>query len=113
MNMHTTPIRCTCPTCGGYIGEIPNPDKVREVLTSQERVVFDELMKAMPEGVDTITLATALFGPKQGVEEHKINHAMVLVSRLRRSIERFGYMIPRNKALHRGTYKIVPMEAGA
>lgn len=113
MNAQTQIVRCTCPTCGGYIGEVPSPDKVREVLSQQERIVFDALVDAMPLGVDKITLAIRLFGADRGIQDRKINQAAVLISKLRRTLQRFGYHIPRNMASERAVYKLVPMEAGA
>lgn len=105
--------RYCCPTCGGYIGEVPNPDKVREVLSQQERIVFDALVEAMPLGLDKITLAIRLFGEDRGIQDRKINQAAVLISKLRRTLERFGYHIPRNMASERAVYKLLPLQAGA
>lgn len=113
MNAQTQIVRCTCPTCGGYIGEVPIPDKVREVLPSLDRMAFDVLAGSMPLGVDKVTLSTHLFGEKHGITEAKIHHTAVVVSRLRKALERFGYHIPRNTATERAVYKLVPMEAGA
>lgn len=106
----TTP--CTCPTCGGYMGEAAPLEAVREALTGRERRVFDALEEAGAGGITTVDLSIKLFGSECGCSERKMHYTTELISFLRKRLEPFGYCVPRNKALNRGKYRIIPMEAG-
>lgn len=106
-------ISVVCPCCGGHLGELPEPDKVRRCLSPQELRVFDVLLKAGPDGLDKIALSTALLGETRGVSERGLNHVSKLVSRVRRKLDQYGYHIQRNPPLKHGVYRIIPEEACA
>lgn len=98
----------TCPTCGGHLGELPEPDKVRACLSPQELSLFDVLLKAGPDGMDKIALSQALHGDKRGTTERSLNQTRTLVARVRRKLDQYGYHIQRNPPLKHGVYRIIP-----
>lgn len=103
-------ISVTCPCCGGSLGELPEPEKVRNCLSPTERKAFDLLMKAGPEGLPKLDLSIALHGEKKGVSEKSYAYTAVIVSSIRAKLERFGYFVDRNPPLMRGIYRIIPAE---
>lgn len=112
MNIQTKLQKVTCPCCGGFMGELPDLTKVSETMPGRMRKAFDLVVASGSEGIDRVSLSVALFGDRVGSSESKIAHTGTLVSNIRRAVEPFGYYIPRNKALHRGKYRLLPMEVG-
>lgn len=104
-------ITVCCPTCGGHLGELPEPDKVRGCLSPLETSVFDKLLKAGPEGVSKVDLSIALFG-QHGTSEKKMNQTAKIVSLVRQKLDRYGYHVQRNPPLKHGVYRIIPEEGG-
>lgn len=98
----------TCPTCGGHLGELPEPEKVRTCLSPQELSLFDVLLKAGPEGIARVDLSIALHGKTKGASERSMNQTSMLVSRIRRKLDQYGYHIQRNPPLKHGVYRIIP-----
>lgn len=103
-------ISFTCPCCGGHLGELPSPDRVRENLNGQERAVFDALMNC-PDGLSKIDLSLAVFGDRRGASEKSLSNTAKIVSRVREKLNRYGYFITRNRPLQRGVYRLIPAEA--
>lgn len=102
----------TCPTCGGHLGELPEPDKVRKFLSPTELAIFNALLAAGPDGLDKIDLSTALYGDAKATSAKAMNNTASLVSRVRKKLDRYGYHIQRNPPLRHGVYKLIPTEAG-
>lgn len=100
----------TCPTCGGHLGELPEPDKVRGCLSPLETSVFNKLLSAGPEGLSKVDLSLAIFG-RHGTSEKKMGQTAQLVTAVRRKLDRYGYHIQRNPPLKHGVYRLIPQEA--
>ncbi len=108
-----TMISVTCPCCGGSLGELPEPEKVRNCLSPMEGKAFDLLMSAGPEGIIKLDLSIGLHGEKEGVTESAIKYTAKIVSSVRSKLDRYGYFIERNRPPQRGVYRIIPAEASA
>lgn len=100
-------IHVSCPTCGGHLGSLPEPEKVKGCLSPLEISVFDMLMKAGPEGISKVDLSIHLFG-KFGTTEKKMNQTAQVVSAVRRKLDRYGYHVQRNPPLKHGVYRLIP-----
>ncbi|NTA79942.1 hypothetical protein G6L13_05515 [Agrobacterium tumefaciens] len=103
-------ITVTCPCCGGSLGELPEPDKVRQCLSPTEQKVFDLLMEAGPNGMIKLDLSIALHGEQVGVSESGIKYTAALVTKVRSKLDKYGYFIDRNRPPQRGIYRIIPAE---
>lgn len=106
-------ISVTCPCCGGSLGELPEPERVKGQLSTTEQRVFDLLMEAGPEGVIRLDLSIALHGEKRGITEEAIHATASMVTRVRRKIRPYGYFIPKNHPARRAVYRIQPEEVSA
>lgn len=106
-------ISVTCPCCGGSIGELPEPERVKGHLSPSEQRVFDLLMTAGQEGIIRLDLSIAIHGEKKGITEQAIQATSSMVSKIRNKIRPYGYFIPKNHPAKRGIYRIQPEVAGA
>ena len=106
-------LQISCPTCGGHLEELPEPEKVKGCLAHQELRVFEALLAAGPDGMDKVSLSTILHGERRGPTPKAMNLTAVLVTRVRRKLDQYGYHIQRHPPLKHGVYRIIPAEAGA
>ena len=101
----------TCPTCGGYMGELPDFNRVKERLTFTEQKVAAALIDAEGEGLDVFEVTAVLYGQER-TDEKALDVARQILSRVRRKLEPHGYHMPRKRGFTLGKYRILPAEVG-
>lgn len=116
MNIQPRLQRCTCPTCGGYLGEAAPLEAVRERISSGlTMTIYDVLSRSSGRLVSPDAILGAMYGGSADGGPLNANAVLhVTVSRLKKQIEPFGWTISSvgRGSGNRASYRLIPMEAG-
>lgn len=109
--------QCTCPTCGGYLGEAAPLSAVREqVGIGHQLTIFDSLSRRVGNMVTSEGLIDAMYSDRSdGGPDNATSVLTTTVSRLKDRVEGYGWTIVsfgRGKG-NSASYKLVPLQAGA
>lgn len=108
---------CTCPTCGGFIGEAAPIEAVREAVTAPvKRSILSELSRKPGKPVRRDQILTAVYGNRPDGGPERADHVLqVQVSQLRKQIEPFGWTIEngRGGSGNFAQWRLIPLQAGA
>ena len=92
------------------MGELPEPDKVKQHLSPLEAKAFEMLVSSGLDGMTRIDLSIAIHG-SDGSLENKIGQTSAIISNVRRRISPFGYHIDivKTKGVQK-SYRVIPTE---
>lgn len=108
---------CTCPTCGGSIGEAAPINAVRDAVTApMRRIIFDTLSRSPGQPVMREVIVSRIYGGRSDGGPDDADHVVkATVSQLRRQIEPFGWTIThgRGGSGNLAQWRLIPTVAGA
>lgn len=107
----------TCPCCGGFIGEAA---PVQSIIDAEKlwvaKAILETLSKPVGKRVRRDALIEAIY-QLEDEPENPVNNFAVTLSRLRKRLSPFGWMIQREGSAGSigeggAVYRLIPLEAG-
>ncbi len=117
MNVQPTRLQvCSCPTCGGFMGEAAPLEAVREkVRMGHQLIILDLLSRRVGILVGSDAIIDAMYsGRRDGGPDKASQVLAVTMNRLKTTIEAFGWTIASvgRGSGNKASYRLIPREAG-